>query len=331
MRAFSRSRRHHTAPCQESALTDNRRSQATLARGDTGLGILCWQVDRPVYRVARTALLGAGRVAILWQENAESLVSSVIFGVPQARPSVLGESGSGPGRRPPSTGLADYELRRERHLPRRVISRFDAVEQETDHLVAHRFYRMPHARQRRYGRLGYGLVVESNHGDVVRNPTSRTLELSQSRRGHRVRGDEQAVEIWVALEQEVRGPDRALLREVPDRLERRVDRQPSGPERVSEAQQSVEGGRHVERAGDRCHFPSPLGDEVRRRRFGTAAAVCVDVAGSRAPRRPTVDDDRYPSGRKAFRERVVTAESRQHHAVDMARGDVLFITLLLLA
>ena len=101
-----------------------------------------------------------------------------------------GKCGSASLRRQPSTRLADHELRREHHLSRQVVPRVDVVEQKTHHLVAHRFDRMPHAREWRSGRSGYRLVIESHDGDIVRNPTAGTLQHTESHRGHRVRGHE---------------------------------------------------------------------------------------------------------------------------------------------
>src|ERR1035437_3342885 len=91
---------------------------------------------------------------------------------------------------------------------------------------------MPHARERRVGCLGYRLVIESHDGDIVRNSTAGTLENTESHRGHRVRGHKHAVEIRLALKQEVHRPGCAFLAEIPDLLEGGVDRKPSGLERI---------------------------------------------------------------------------------------------------
>ena len=153
-------------------------------------------------------------------------------------------------------------------------------------------------RSRVAGSVVSAIGWSSNPTTATRpDPTARTLEHTQSNRGHRVRGDEHAVEIRLALEQEAHRSLAPSWPVVPDLLERGVDRKAQQPRArlgsPAAGQGMLEYGSEPEIVAT---FRRPEARRWRRRRRRTAAAVGVDVAGPSTLRRPTVDDYRHPPG-----------------------------------
>src|SRR6186713_723350 len=102
-------------------------------------------------------------------------------------------SPAGSGHPPPGARRALDELGGQDHAAGRVTGTLDGLDQQAGHLLAHLLDRLSDAGERRRRRRRDRRVVETDHGHVVRDASSRAVERQQCAGGHQVRGREHRI------------------------------------------------------------------------------------------------------------------------------------------
>ena len=202
----------------------------------------------------------------------------------------------------------------------RSLGLLHLVHQHEDGLPSEFHDALADAAQRRVGRAGSGEVVEADDRHVFGDASASLLQNTQRGRGHKVRGGENRVHIGVIQEQSLHGRVGPVGEEVADFLERGVQRESGGSQRVSIAALSVDGGGRVQVARYRGDLPATQGDEVVDCQRRPLAVVGVDVAGDDPPGRRAADNDRDTRFAQPVRQPVVAMQAGQNRPVDVVAG-----------
>src|SRR5450759_1082809 len=189
----------------------------------------------------------------------------------RVRPGTCGSLGPGAAR------FSDDKLGWEDDMAGWLVRVFDAPQQKFGHRVAHRRNRLADCSEHRARGHGDGRVVVAYNRDILGNPEPGLAYDPDHCCGHRIRRDEHAVDVWVAVEQ---GPHRLCGKcraVVAGCLQRWVKGQSSCGEGVAVTVEFVDAGGHVERSIDRGDPPAAARQEVADRQTCPDPMVHIDV------------------------------------------------------